>query len=359
MKMYIYGAWETGMIALQRIKERYGEDIEGFLDTKKTGFFSKYKIFKPSEISNDAVIIFAHDNIIVAAEMYDVIKGNGFKNLYWFMNLSDEISNKQGFLVDECFFIRNWGDCLLPNMEMHISDMCNLNCKNCTHFSPLYKEIGVNYDKCIEDIKILKSKFSNIGRLDILGGEPLLNPELDKYIVGLRKVLPDTYLNIFTNGLLIPKLSESVLTIIRENNVTVTISEYPPVRRMIDRIISHLKKASVRYRITSFRGDFNIPITTSLNTKHPYKCISDGCVCVSNGKISRCPTLMYIHKFNEEFGTSLPEEGLISLENCPDGKELMELLKKNIPLCNYCIECGTEWSVCGNEKHLEDFAVRD
>ena len=202
MGIYVFGAWETGLEVANRLRNDYGEYIEGFIDMKKSGSFEKYPIFKPADVSTDDTIIFAHDNIIIAADMYNCIRNMGFENLFWFMNLSDRIKERISFLDDECFRIRNWGDSVLPNMEIHISDKCNLNCRNCTHFSPLYDEIGVDFEKCIEDVRILRSKFSNIGRLDILGGEPLLNPDLDKYIIALKSLLPDTYLNIFTNGIL-------------------------------------------------------------------------------------------------------------------------------------------------------------
>lgn len=359
MNKFIYGAWKTGSEALHRIKDKYGDDINGFIDTKKRGSYNGYPIIAPSKIPEEAVIIFAHDNIIIAAEMYGIIRNREFKDIYWFMNLSDDVKERMGFLENECFKINNWGNCVLPNMEIHISDKCNLNCKNCTHFSPLFTEIGVDFDRCVDDVRLLKSKFSNIGRLDILGGEPLLNPSLDKYVSTFRELLPDTYLNIFTNGLLIPELADKVLETIKDCETTVTISEYPPVSKIIDKIVTRLSEVGVRYRITSFRGNFNVPITTSEKTVHPLKCISDGCVCVSDGKLSRCPTLMYVYKFNEVFGTNLPEDGLIPLNDCPKGEELLKLLRRDVPLCRYCIECGTQWSVCGKERRIDDFAVRD
>lgn len=48
-------------------------------------------------------------------------------------------------------------------------------------------------------------------------------------------------------------------------------------------------------------------------------CISNGCVTIWDGKIARCLQLMYILYFNNYFNTSLPDEGVMKLEDCVSG----------------------------------------
>ena len=84
---------------------------------------------------------------------------------------------------------------------------------------------------------------------------------------------------------------------------------------------------------------------------------SDGCITISDGKIARCPTLMYISKFNVYFGQDLPTEGIYSIEEYTDGATLLEDMKKEVPLCRHCIKCDMDWSVCDKEIKIEDFAV--
>ena len=48
------------------------------------------------------------------------------------------------------------------------------------------------------DIRQLKKMFSDIFRIDILGGEPLLNPQLKEYVVELRSRASEyIYSNIY------------------------------------------------------------------------------------------------------------------------------------------------------------------
>ena len=52
-----------------------------------------------------------------------------------------------GFLGKECLNLSGWGDVVMPHIELHISDKCNLNCKGCTHFSPLFEDVGAVLEK--------------------------------------------------------------------------------------------------------------------------------------------------------------------------------------------------------------------
>lgn len=68
---------------------------------------------------------------------------------------------------------------VIPYLETHIMDSCNLNCKGCTHFPNLFdKHSKVLFKQLENDIKQVAQK-SHVLRL--LGGEPLLNIERYKY----------------------------------------------------------------------------------------------------------------------------------------------------------------------------------
>jgi len=68
---------------------------------------------------------------------------------------------------------------------------------------------------------------------------------------------------------------------------------------------------------------------------------------------------MYITKFNEVFHTQLPTEGIINLDDCIRGQELLEEMRKEVPLCKHCIKCDMDWDICRGKECMEDFAVLD
>ena len=82
-------------------------------------------------------------------------------------------------------------------------------------------------------------------------------------------------------------------------------------------------------------------------------------VCVRDGKIGRCPTLMYIYKFNEQYGRNLPETGIVSLDDSLRGRELLEYLERPVELCKYCVKNTIPWSQCGKSLELDCFAVEE
>lgn len=64
--------------------------------------------------------------------------------------------------------------------ELHVCEQCNLKCRGCDNFSCLVKENNF-YDINVfrKDLLRLKELFENhVERITLLGGEPLLNPEL-------------------------------------------------------------------------------------------------------------------------------------------------------------------------------------
>ena len=60
----------------------------------------------------------------------------------------------------------------LNYLETNVVDHCNLNCKECAHFSNIYDNNYVNLVDYQHDIKLISQKF-NVCYFRILGGEPL------------------------------------------------------------------------------------------------------------------------------------------------------------------------------------------
>lgn len=361
MNMIFYGAGNWGQDALNEFfsKKNQREKFIGFADSHKDGIYCGHPIVTLQKINkeNTAVVITVNNSLTVT-EIYYQLKKCRIKHIYWFINKS--ISGEDGdFLRDECLDCRDWGEAVLPKVEMHIADHCNLNCKGCTHFSPIFNKTFPDLNSRIDDVKTLKKKVSHIALFSILGGEPFLNPDIGYYVEEIRKILPDTYIDIVTNGLLIPKLDKELLKCILNNRVVVSISEYEPTHRAIIQIEDRLKEYGVLYEIRKYeeKRKFIKPLSVSGKSKYPHKCISEGCVNIWNGKIARCPTLMYIDRFNEIFHQSLPNTGIMPLQDCPDQAELLELLKRDVPLCKHCVCYEVEWGQCGKHPALTDFAT--
>lgn len=359
----IYGAGKYGRDLIKKA-ESYSEiNIIGVADSSVQGELCGYEILNmfdgQTTIAQDVVIVLAMANVSHALDIAKRLSHLGYNNIYLYLNKKKTFL--QGFWEGECIQIEDADDFVLPSVEIHTVDFCNLNCKGCVHFSPLFDKKLPDFNTRIQDLYSLKRLFRRILMLSLLGGEPFLNPEIDKYIIESRKQLPNTEIQIITNGLLLLSVSEQILKTISDNRITVVISEYEPTHRIINEIENRLLLFQIDYSIRALdrKEKFNRPLSICTDSKYNKKCISDGCISVCDGKIARCPTLLYIDKFNERFQQELPDVGILVLSDYEDGGCLTNKLKEKVPLCEHCIDYEIDWGICGRKAQIEDFSALD
>jgi organic radical activating enzyme len=87
----------------------------------------------------------------------------------------------------------------LKEVEVYITNVCNLACPGCNRFNN-YKFKGWQRWSGYEPIYREWAKQITFDRIGILGGEPLLNPDIMLWIEGLRSLWPSSRINIITNA---------------------------------------------------------------------------------------------------------------------------------------------------------------
>lgn len=361
MNVYIYCAGHKGTVLRDKLIDEYNIDVKGFLDTYKKDEFEGTAIYNLRDVKETDAIVIANSNHKTVVEIVDLLKKNGKHNVFWHLDFVYPRIVNSDFFKNECVSCDKWGNFVIPHLEYHIVDNCNLNCAGCTHFSPLFEGTEESFESKIKGIDLLLEKFTCIAGIDVLGGEPLLSEKLDMYLIELRKRLPNSFINLFTNGLLIPRMTEDTFKVIRDNNIFISITEYKPTHNMIEKIVGVLEREKIPYTSTGYnsRDLFNVPISTNSKSIYPQKCISRGCFTLADGKIALCPTLMYVNKFNEFYDENLPVEGIINLNCNMTGDEILNELEKEVPLCKHCIEKPMEWHVCDKKRSISEFAVFD
>ena len=112
--------------------------------------------------------------------------------------------------------------------EVHLVDHCNLNCQSCDNFSPLADEIYVNKLKFNRDLRRLsilaKDKIKNVR---MLGGEPLLHPEVSTFLKISRNYFPEANVRLTTNGIKLSKMPENFWRTCNETKAIIEITYYP------------------------------------------------------------------------------------------------------------------------------------
>jgi sulfatase maturation enzyme AslB (radical SAM superfamily) len=92
----------------------------------------------------------------------------------------------------------------LPFLETMITQVCNLSCQGCTNYSDLKHSGYVSWEQGRTWLEPW-TELLDIPDFGIMGGEPLINPEVVQWIVGVRELLPNTQIRFTTNGLLLHK----------------------------------------------------------------------------------------------------------------------------------------------------------
>lgn len=249
----------------------------------------------------------------------------------------------------------------LMQIEFHLADHCNLNRKGCSHFSNLVPQpIFPDKEQFVRDLHQLAGYFSQIHDFYLLGGEPLLNPEIGVYIRTVREAFPYTNVIIVTNGLLLLTLKEEVIQTIKENRVHISISDYACLDR--DKIISfiqaHALSADLREGKECFSKYLN-PRGDSDKEQVFSNCIRRNCTFLAKGKMAACCQPFVVHYFNDYFHENLPEEEGIDLyEPGLTGWEIQKRLITPMESCRYCsADVPFDWAMSKAPYSKDDWCV--
>lgn len=233
------------------------------------------------------------------------------------------------------------------HIEFNVTDYCNLNCKCCSHYSPLAPEEYQGLDSLEEDMRHI-SGIKNAEMIEgvyLIGGETLLYPELKQAMRMARKYFPWAKISIFTNGLLIPKMDDEFWETCRQEDCVIALTRYP-IKFDFDKVEATVREKGVKLEVFGDRGDdnsfFRLPLDPE-KKQNPrlahFRCISYGCITIDHGKIFPCSQAACVGHLNRKFGTDFKwEKGdYIPVKDLKDAHELKLLRGKPIPFCGYCM----------------------
>ncbi len=110
-----------------------------------------------------------------------------------------------------------------PNAcELNVVYHCNLSCRGCSHLSPIFTNFFVDPGQVFNDFSILANYYRS-KYIKIIGGEPLLHPDLIEIIDAVRSSGVSQYIQVVTNGHLLAKVTDTFWKKVDE----VCISLYP------------------------------------------------------------------------------------------------------------------------------------
>lgn len=231
----------------------------------------------------------------------------------------------------------------LHRVVVHLTDHCNLNCKGCTHFSNIASPAFTDVEEFRNDFLRLSKTFSDITEIYLLGGEPLLHKDVSEFVHIARGFFPKSRINLMSNGLLVPKMSEEFFKALHDSDVWLVLDLYP-VNLKVEEIERLTKLYDVKLEWTDPRGEFfklPIDLTGSQDKDHAFRGCGpfNNCVLLRNGRLYPCAYAAYsdilVEKYDLTDLAAVPEDS-ISLYEGHDPYEIFDFLCNPIPWCRFC-----------------------
>lgn len=243
----------------------------------------------------------------------------------------------------------------LSNVDFHLINKCNLNCKCCGHFCPLVEnEEPQSFENITDQLNIL-AKITNHGEklqsLTLTGGEVTLRDDLYK-IVEFAVNLFTCEIRIWSNGILYKKLIELAPLLKAHSNLKLFITNYEQkftykANEELNKVIPNLffidKEES--NKIVYFNYQF-LDKNEVASENEIFNCVPRlNCNQLVNYKLYVCQYLAYFKYFDAKFKGqhNIPWDenlGYIDIRNVKDIQEIKDFMKNfNCDFCKHCIDC--------------------
>lgn len=329
----LFGAGNEGACAVSILRDN-GINPECFVDNYKEGIDNKtgLPIILVSRLLED----YSDATIVITAIGYmDEI----------LLNLEKLGVSKDRIVTD--FKTHLYKQPYLMYFELNIVDHCNISCLGCSHFSPIAeKRISPATGVACDLRRMSELTNQNVDEIHILGGEPLLHPELNRILTSARESFPDAVISLITNGVLLMKQDEAFWDTCVNNKITIEVTKYP-MNIDYDAMHKSCVDWGVAFKFHSYTGKatktmYKMPLDLD-GTQNPIE--SFGCCTLANrwvalmdGKIYTCQTAPNVHHFNKKYEIDMYLESgdYLNIHKAKDIDEILAFLSKPKPFCKYC-----------------------
>lgn len=235
------------------------------------------------------------------------------------------------------------------SFEIHITEHCNLNCMGCDNFSCIAEPEFIDVEEFRRDFARMGKVFGHeCWYIYLLGGEPLLHPEIVTLMKYARESFPKGNIYVFTNGILLSGKGADFWETCRDNDIGVLISAYP-IKIDTDKIKQLAEKYGVNvnwawgaseHALDTFlvsainlKGNSNSTLNFALCGR------GNRCITLKHGKLFTCSFAAHVHHFNKRFSqnVNITDADSLDIYAEDDPKAILKRLSEPIPACRYCI----------------------
>lgn len=195
-----------------------------------------------------------------------------------------------------------------PYLEFYITNVCNLACNGCNRFNN-YKFKGHQTWADHEAEYAKWAKRITAPFITIIGGEPTLNPDLENFAAGIRKLWPDSEVMIQTNG---TYQRPQHIKFWQKYKVGYGVSLHDP--KTADGIKDSWKNFGGTFDAYEFHQaalieeDGKFTLHNSIPQKAFEVCDMKWDRTMYNGKLYKCPTMATLPEFRKQFDVAMGGE---------------------------------------------------
>jgi hypothetical protein len=209
----------------------------------------------------------------------------------------------------------------LPFVETMLTYGCNLSCQGCTNYSDYNVGGLVSWEQGRVWIKSWVERV-DITDFGLIGGEPLMNPQVVDWIRGCRELMPNSQIRFTTNAILLKKHPEVIQALMDIGNCVIKLSLHQPQEfytqetlRWLFNIVNWypleeygIKRwgtaNKVRLQINfpqqfvkTFQGEYTNMLPHHSNPDDSYKiCVQQTCPLLYNGVLYKCSSIALLNK---------------------------------------------------------------
>lgn len=236
-------------------------------------------------------------------------------------------------------------------LNLHLADHCNLNCKGCDNFSPLSPKVLADINVLHRDLERLSTlPGSNIESIHLLGGEPLLHPQVSQIIELVKKYFPKAEVQLISNGVLLARQSEDFWQACKTHDVKIIVTKYPikvDHNAMENLAHSHGVKFDFYGSTRSVEKNMRcvpLDIEGRQDIRESFLLCdrANRCISLEQGRLYTCTLIPYVKYFNSQFNRNLEvsEEDSIDIYKVKDFNEILDFLCRPVPFCRFCNQKG-------------------
>lgn len=296
----------------------------------------------------------------------------------------------------------------LKYTEIYITNVCNYSCTHCQSLNNFaFKGHQQWDDYCNEYTKL--SSIIDFDTIQIIGGEPTLNPDFEKWVDGISNLWPNSKLQIATNGTRLDKLDDKIYNILLKHKGTLWVTCHDIqlydgfldfsktfLKNIISDTVDNNYDWKTEYEKSKTDPTINLKtVSRTLTDENGVEVILDWsqafvpsvidvldnqsltmkynsdpvqahdicgfktCHQINKGKLYKCPLVSVLPDFLDQFDVAMTADdrtlahSYSPLTHSIDAFEFVNTINDPIPQCKFCPVNYTRHKFVGTEKKIK------